>query len=316
MHRELFVTGVLLLTTIALISLGGVNLLTRMSPAIGKILVENDYSLAAAEEMLVTIALAEHTKDRASLERRFTEALERARGNVTEPSERPQLQIISAEGPRALRAEPRSAELVVTALVELARINRTAMTRADLDAQRLGQAGAWAVVLIGLLGFVSALVTFTRIRQRIVNVLIELESTLRAARAGDQQRRAAILEGPNDLLFIARSVNLLLDQRLLHHAAKTADADAQLYRGCLIDALDDLSESTIVTDPAGTLVAADRRALAALGSEQGDRIRDALRAEEHAEENEVWLKRKLICEGRMVRWTLLEVPEAQGEPQG
>ena len=94
--RRNFLIGVgILLSLNLLLALGAIGLLTRMSPAIREIIEENVVSLEACEVMLSVLASGEEEGELSSRSRRrYRDALERAKNNVTEKEEVPVLEQI------------------------------------------------------------------------------------------------------------------------------------------------------------------------------------------------------------------------------
>ena len=168
-------------------SAGAIVLFARMTPAIERILRENVYSAEAVEVMLG--ALAEAEQDPGARER-FFGALARAKDNVTEEDERPPLATLERVGDRAISGDAAATTEALTALRKLGAVNRSAMQRADQDAQRLGSAGAWAAVFLGLAGLFASALTVRRLHRRLLLPLSEIVAVARAARANDPRRRA------------------------------------------------------------------------------------------------------------------------------
>jgi len=193
---------------------GAISMLTRMSPAIEWILTANVYSEQEAEQMLTLLALSDLDPQPDTLPQRFSDSLQRARSNITESEEQAVLDAIERQATAALAGDPEARRAVVAELGRLTTINRDAMRRADDEAQRLGTAGAWAMVLLGLIGFVTSLVVTRRLRRRIVEPVEELYDVLSSVADGDLHRRCHVPATSAELAFALRSVNDLLDQRL------------------------------------------------------------------------------------------------------
>lgn len=202
-----------LVALLLVVAFAAISLLGRMSPAIETILRENVVSLEAAEEMLAVMA-APGERASEGARRRYEGALGRAEQKVTREDERPVLAELRRLSAAALRGEVAVVSRTVALLRRLAEINREEMRRRDLEAQRLGVAGAWAVVLLGLLGLLLATFFVRRLVRRLLRPLAELQQTLAAAAGGDARRRALVERAPLELLQMAAALNALLDRGL------------------------------------------------------------------------------------------------------
>lgn len=214
MKRDLLLGIGVLVAAQILLAFGAIGLLLRIQPVIDRILHENIYSIEAAEEMLLVLALTPEKggADR-ELEGRFFGALARARDNVT-LSEKPEILNRIEEGFRDSiggGALPRAR--LVAGIEELSAINRRAMRQTRDQASRLSEAGAWAAVLMAVLGFAVGVVVLIRVDRRIAEPLDEIDAVLRAYRGGDAYRRCQFRDAPPELRELMGTVNDLLDRR-------------------------------------------------------------------------------------------------------
>jgi hypothetical protein len=213
--------GVLTLTMV-LLAFGSIGLLSRMAPAIDQILKENMYSIQAAEDMMVAVALSvgDAAADR-EIEGRFFGALERARSNVTLIEEPAVLDEIE-EGYRRLLADPSaSRQPILRALEELVAMNRQAMQETRDRASRLSEAGAWSMVLMAIFGFTAAVIVVIRTRRNVVEPLSEIQSVLTAHDEGDVFRRCQFKDASSEVRELMVTVNDLLDRVLAHRPEPT-----------------------------------------------------------------------------------------------
>lgn len=214
LRRELsLMMGGLVLLNV-LLAFGVIGLLVRMGPAIEQILKENVLSIETAEEVLVVLAESEAGGVSEIGRFRIRDALERLESNVTEPGEGPILTSIEGGLGQALSGDVSARESLVRQLRELIRVNRDAMNVADARAQRLGRAGAWSAVLVGVLSFSLSLLVLGRMGRRLVRPLLELHAALEAARQGEHFRRCHAHQVPVEIRQVLDSVNSLLDERL------------------------------------------------------------------------------------------------------
>lgn len=240
----------LLLVLQILTSLAGVAMLGRMSPAVERILMENVYSTEAVEEMLEVLT----TRGEPA---RFHAAFARAKGNVTEQEEVPLLDQVEAHADAALRGDHEALVSVSTALRELSQVNRASMQRADATASRLGLAGAWAMPLLGFVGFLVSLVVTRRVETRLLAPILEVDAVLAAAREGDEFRRCGVpADGEGSRLMA--NLNWLLDKRGGAPHCPTEDAD---LRWTVVALLDHLTDQAAVLLDDGDVVAANETAL-------------------------------------------------------
>ncbi|MCB9692260.1 MAG: hypothetical protein H6736_10645 [Alphaproteobacteria bacterium] len=185
-----------------LTSAAGIALLARMSPAVEEILTQNVYSTEAVEAMLGARVLHD--------EPGFTTALERARGNITEPEETELLARI--ERAHAAEAAPGGEERLVADLHTLGEVNRLSMVRADERARSLGLAGAWAMALLGVAGFGVTLAVYRRMERRLLATVVEVDAVLEAARQGDRMRRCVPVSRLEHEHRLAANLNWLLER--------------------------------------------------------------------------------------------------------
>jgi hypothetical protein len=151
-----------------------IGLFVRMGPAVETILLRNDATIAAAEELLEAIArnpsavVPEADRNRVAL------ALERISNNVTEDDEPTAIDAIKEDLGPALEGDAIARRALIDGLRRLIGINRQAMLRADREAQRLGEAGAWTAVFVAIVSLGLCLTIGRRLGSRVVRPLLEL----------------------------------------------------------------------------------------------------------------------------------------------
>lgn len=251
----------LLRTTVIILAFGAVALFDRMSPAIERILAENVITLMAAEEMLSTLARPTLPDDEAR--EKFGAALGRAKANLTEPAEAPLLDEIEALWRRAIGpdATPRDKERLVESIRALTAVNRASMEAADREADRLGSAGAWSVVLLSLAILGISQLWSGRLEERVVQPLLSIEEVVRAAEHGDPHRRCAE-RGPEEVRGIAAGLNRLLDLAASWRAA--GPSGSRRDRALLEHLLSTREGAWAALDPRNAVVAASPAARARL----------------------------------------------------
>ncbi len=208
--------GAMLLFQLAT-SFAAINLLTRMSPAIEKILKENDVSIAAAERMFASLI---NVGDLEIRKKNFTDALDLAEKNITEPGEGQILSDIRRNFGAAFNEELISKTSVYESIHQLVEINRRSMLRADDEAKRLGNAGAWTMAFLGIAGFFAWILVLRKINRLITVPLEEIRNVLVAHTEGHLQRRIFLRNAVPDLQETASLVNKLLDSKKKIHLAE------------------------------------------------------------------------------------------------
>lgn len=203
--------GMILLNLLT--AFGAIAVFARMSPAIALIIERNERSLEAAEQMLTCLARAPDGADEA-VRARFHAALDRARGNVTEPGEAEALAVMQQQAEAALGGAVDARADVIAAIASLTDINRLAMHDADARARQLGNAGAWGVVLMSICVFVVAMAYVRAVQRRIVMPLAEIHDVVVVQHRTDHHRRCGGAAVTPDVRAIYSAVNELLDAEL------------------------------------------------------------------------------------------------------
>lgn len=201
----------LLRTAVLLLGLGTVWVFARMSPAIDHILADNVRTLEATETMLAALARPESSEAPG----RFEAALRVAAENQSEPAEAPLIRQLEQQwaerGAADLAAMDR--RKVVAILEQLSKIHRTSMEQANAEARRLGAAGGWVVVLLGLLVLGGSQMFARRLDDRVVRPLLSIADAATAIEGGNRYRRCSVGEGSaEELRRIAAGIDHLLDE--------------------------------------------------------------------------------------------------------
>jgi hypothetical protein len=242
-----------------------------MEPAIGRIVADNDRSIAAAERMLAVLAHPDpSTRDAVE----FDEALAIAASNITEPAERDVMARLRASRGGALAGDPADVTAAITGLRALGDINRAAMRRADADARRLGLAGRWALTLLGLVGLLAGVVSTRRVRRAFLDPIGEVASVVDAWRGGERHRRCQPFPD-TELSRVLVTFNELLDRSERVTWPSTGKAASEV-RTALAVFMDRAGGRTALVDAEGELVAMSADAIA-LMAESGAEIQGALR---------------------------------------
>ena len=241
------------------LSMMTIALLSRMGPAIERILQENVRTEEAVEQMLAELS---HAHTARAVPQEFSHALERASNNITEEEEKPLLEIIARKHILAFSGDAAAREEVIEALRDLGEVNRRSMSRADNRAKRLGQTGAWAAALLGAIALGLCVVIYQQLRLRIELPIEELRRTTHSLRQGNLQARCPKSDAPAEIKQISRDIDWLLDHslRASAHEAPRERGESDLRR-LLVYLLDAREEPIVVLDATGRRVASNRAAL-------------------------------------------------------
>jgi methyl-accepting chemotaxis protein len=213
LKRELRIGIGILVATQMVLAFTAIGLLSRMAPAIDRILQENVLSIEAAEEMLVVLALSREGVGHRDLDGQFFGALERARDNITEREEREILDRVEDGYRRFEEGSTSALAPTIQAVQRLVRTNREAMRRTRDQASRLSEAGAWAAVLAAIFGFAAGIIVVVRIQRRVVEPMDEIYAVTKSCSEGDSFRRCQLRDAPGEVREIMATLNDLLDHR-------------------------------------------------------------------------------------------------------
>ncbi len=245
-----------------LLSFLTITLLSRMGPAIEKIIEENVRSGEAVEIMLAELAGV--TDQTGKPTPTFVTALQRARRNVTEEEEKPLLDRIESGYQQAFATGGRARTDCINALRKLGHVNRESMITADERAKRLSQAGAWGATLLGALALTLAFMVYRRLRLRIELPIEQLHSTTERIREGNLQARCGVIDGPVEVQRIGDDLNWLLDRTALapemREPPPVNQGERNLRRGFLWF-LEQESRPAMVIDGDGNKISCNNAAL-------------------------------------------------------
>ena len=205
--------GGVLLTLNLLMAFGCIWVFIRMAPAIEVIIEQNERSLYHCEQMLACLAYGKQTDgENKDLEKIFSESMEKAEKNITEDAEGPVLETIRLNYKDALNGVKDNKQITLDAILELSRINREAMVKADTKAQQLGNAGAWGVVFMATIVFLTGLLFIRSLKNYLIQPLEEISTTVNSYRNGETMRRCTGVDLPRDIKAIFDAVNDVLDK--------------------------------------------------------------------------------------------------------
>ncbi len=207
-----------------MMALASIWIFMRMAPAIEVIIDRNERSLEACEEMLASLARMgpDRTANHAQ-ERFFMVALKRAENNITETQEPVPLQSIDAEFQRAFAGDTSARQKIISAITQLAKMNREAMIKADVHARQVGNSGAWAIVFMAVTVFLAGMLFKRSLENHLVRPLGEIEAVISAHQSGDLMRRCTGADVSREVQCLFNGLNELLDKIQFHTAWSAPD---------------------------------------------------------------------------------------------
>ncbi|MGM0600692.1 MAG: hypothetical protein ACQETH_12855 [Candidatus Rifleibacteriota bacterium] len=200
-----------------LMAFGAIGIFTRMAPAIENILQKNAISLRTCETMLAQLALAKISKDKNEISQKFKAALINAKNNISEKNEAQIIEDIEKHYVKALSGEQDATRITVEKLRKLSNINYSAMSEADSKAKQLGGGGAWAIVFMALIAFVSGVIFIHQITHKLLIPIKEIKMVLIEHLNGETRRRCTGIDLPGDIRSIYGNLNQVLD-RSMHNS--------------------------------------------------------------------------------------------------
>ncbi len=194
---------------------GSIWIFMRMAPAIEVIIARNAVSLESCENMLAALLQANTigSGDDSPIER-FRLALAEVEGNITETREPVVIESITADYSAAFDGDELSLARTLSAVQELARINRNAMHRADIQAQQLGSAGAWGIVFMATTSFLIGMIFLRSLQKNLSEPIQEIDAVVTAFRQGQKMRRCTMHNPPRNIRNIFSNINEILDANL------------------------------------------------------------------------------------------------------
>ncbi|MDD2942701.1 MAG: hypothetical protein PHC51_07030 [bacterium] len=272
--------------TILIISLGTMGLFLRMTPAIETILQDNVPSIMATHGMFR--ALSMRHSDRETEKENFISALQLARDAAHNDNEFALVSRVKALGEKVFAGEEDYLPSLTAALKELADVNHHAMIKRDNEARRLGNAGAWAVMMMGFFGFSGALFAMSRIRQHVLEPIDDTYNALVAFERGETRRRAHLTRSaPFEIAEIIRSANHLMDEIMAASIRRTQKGIGPDYLGVARLLFERLPEPAILLGAKGEVLLSNHAGLEFLLAENGESLRKHLRHVVESEEGDV-----------------------------
>jgi len=163
------------------------------------------------------------------------------------------------------------------------------MHAADAAAQRLGSAGAWAAVFLGIAGLGLSGITIRRLERRVLAPIAEITRVVMAHGEGDTGRRCASPHATPELELVMTTLNELMDAK--ERAVTVAPVPTVEDHALLLALLDQEPVPVAIASAKGEIIAANDKALQRLAGGDGPAFREALgragRGEEPREDVDV-----------------------------
>ncbi len=193
-----------LLVFATLMAIASIRAIYRLVPEIDRINRSNTQSLYLIDNML----LAEVNSDLAA----FEENLNKEKENITETEESDKIAQIDIVYKKAFEGDTHSKRLLISALADLAEINRLAMIDYAQNAKKLSIVGTWVIVFMIIIVWSIGLIILGSLKKTIIEPLKELEDVLNKVQKGNKLRRCPTTAPTADFQKIYDGVNELLDK--------------------------------------------------------------------------------------------------------
>jgi methyl-accepting chemotaxis protein len=255
-------SGVAALLVIQLVTtFSAIVLLGRVAPRIDLVFEREVTALDELEQL----SLALYRGDRATYEAVYAEI----GAHVEEPAGKPPLERIAALSGPALSGDGPALRAATEQIDLMRAINRSRIETASDDALQLGNTGAWAMVLLGLMSFATSVVVVRRADRKIVAPLREVVAVVEAAVGGDRMRRCCGVHGSAEFMTLAGGLNQLLDHRL-HYSAADDVAEVEHNRAAVRTLIEALPSPAVLLANDGAILATNQQAEALLLGEDGE----------------------------------------------
>ena len=194
----------ILLVFATLMAIAGIRAIYRLVPEIDRINKSNTQSLYLIDNML----LAEVNSDIKA----FEENLNKEKENITENNESEKILQIDMVYKQAFDGDIQAKRKLISALADLAEINRLAMIDYAQNAKKLSIVGTWVIVFMIIIVWSIGLIILGSLKKTIIQPLKELEDVLNKVQKGNKFRRCPTIAPTADFQKIYDGVNELLDK--------------------------------------------------------------------------------------------------------
>ena len=189
-----------------LLSSGAIWSFQRMTPEIKQIYERNVKSLSACEAMLMAMTGSSIDTEQ------FRDSLQTAENNITEAGEAAIIRQLYSQLPLLENADNQIRSQVTRSIIALTNCNKQAIAAAAIKTQQLRQTGAWGIVIITLLFFLSAIHFEQKLRRTLLTPLQEISQGMEEYIQGNSFRRCSMYGVSADMRKLFVAVNDLLDR--------------------------------------------------------------------------------------------------------
>ena len=202
--RRIYFSFILLLLSSTIISIAGIAGFQRLAPAINTINDRNTQSLYYAEQMLTNIASRKDIN-------KFEDFLNKSKENITEKNEKEAVENIEKSYKAAFNGNFRAEEYTIENVVKLTEVNRNAMIRAGVKAEKLKNVGIWIIIFPTILVWSIGLALLKNMKKTFIKPLEDLKSAISEYKKGNKMRRCPKFSHETEFQNLYNDINSILD---------------------------------------------------------------------------------------------------------
>jgi hypothetical protein len=212
--ERLFRVSVLMIVSFnILLVFAATVMIERMGPQIDQVLAENVPFLQASENLLEILARRDFPM-RPSTEDRFQQALKQVGKRIIFENQKNLVIRLNELAPQVGAGESRSILEFVETLTRLGEIHRRIIRDVDRELSFQRVAGAWTIVLMGVISTLVSFLMLTRVERRVIRPVADMLKALNEWARGNHLRRLKCSgEGSKEIRDAMQVVNDLMDTR-------------------------------------------------------------------------------------------------------
>lgn len=204
--ERIYYSFIIILACSTIITIAGITGFQRLEPFVSTLNSSNTKSLYYAEQMLSSISSKKDLN-------KFQENLEKAKNNVTEPTEKEVIDKISDNYLPAFYGNKKTEEETVNEIAELSMINRIAMEKAGLRAKKMQTVGIWIIIFPSVFIWIIGLTLLARLKRTFIKPIQELNDVIFDYNSGNHMRRCPSYTVLKDLQNLYDGINRILDNK-------------------------------------------------------------------------------------------------------
>jgi hypothetical protein len=212
--ERLFRVSILMIVSFnVLLVFAATVMIERMGPQIDQVLAENVPFLQASESLLEILARRDFPM-RPSTEDRFHQALKQVGKRIVYENQKNLIVRLNELAPQVGAGESRAIAEFVETLTRLGEIHRRIMRDVDRELSFERIAGAWAIVLMGVVSTLVSFMVLLRVERRVIRPVADMLKALTEWAKGNHLRRLKCSgEGSKEIRDAMQVVNDLMDSR-------------------------------------------------------------------------------------------------------